>query len=306
MPGMLTAEKLRRQHDAAAFLAVGEQNDAVEALELLAAAAEQEMRAAEQQRHALRPGAGDARGGSVACGLALLLDPLALEEDFRVVGGGCAAAFMQSSAGPKPTPLQPVIDAPNGQVQQHSTAAADVSKDVIIDGHILNSSRENAIQQATALLPDGGSAEPGISSSMGGRDDGAGAPALSAAAAELQQGGSERLPLQGLQAHELVCGRCGTPHETQLVPFFVQLLGALFVECRGRSLVEVLAAHFLCVRSPGVDRCVLFVTQGFRRWGSGCGLPRHWNSACTRRLQGSLSMTWSAAGAEAHTIKARK
>ena len=47
-----------------------------------------------------------------------------------------------------------------------------------------------------------------------------------AAASEAPWWAAARLPVQGRQAHELVCSRCRTPHETQLAPFFVLPLGA--------------------------------------------------------------------------------
>ncbi len=222
-----TADMLRRQHDAAAFLAVGAQNDAVEALELLAAAAEQEMRVMEQQHRALHLGTRDA-GSSSARGLALLLDPPCREARSSVGRGKIMAAHSPATASPQPAPLLPSNDALNGHPPQRSTAAAaaDVGGNVIVDGVTLAGSLDSTIQQATELLSDGQSAGPGSNLPVGRHDADGGATALPAGAGEPQQGAPARLPLQGLQAHELVCGRCGTPHETQLVPFFVLPLGA--------------------------------------------------------------------------------
>lgn len=216
---------LRRRHDAAVFLAVGAQNDAVEALELLAAAAEQETRAMEQQRRALHPGTRDA-GSSSARGLALLLDPHPCSEaGSSVRNGSSVAAPPKPPTSPQPAPLLSSSNAPIGHLQQRLTAAAaaDVGRNGIVDGVALDGSLESTIQQATELLSEGRSAVPGLDPSA---DNCIEAPALSVGAVEPQQGGPTRLPLQGLHAHELVCGRCGTPHETQLVPFFVLPLGA--------------------------------------------------------------------------------
>ena len=223
----MIADTLCRQHDAAAFLAAGAQNDAVEALELLAAAAEQEMRAIPQRHSALRPAAGNAGGGRAA-GLALLLDPPCREAGSGDESSGIRAASSRHDlTRSEPAPSQQESYAADGRFQQCVTAAAaDVSEDVILDGATLADSRESVIQQETELLTEGRGAEPGIEESAGVHNDGGGAPALSAGTTEPQQGGPVRLPLQGLQAHELVCGRCGTPRETQLAPFFVLPLGA--------------------------------------------------------------------------------
>ena len=181
-----------------------------------------------QQHRALHPGTRDA-GGTSARGLALLLDPPCRGAGSSVGGGRIVAASSPAAISPQPVPLLPSIDAVRGHLRQRSTAAAaaDISGNGSVNGVTLNGPLESTIQQATDLLSDGRSTEPGFDESAGSHVAGEGAPALAAGATELQHGAPARLPLQGLQAHELVCGRCGTPRETQLVPFFVLPLGTL-------------------------------------------------------------------------------
>ena len=148
---------MRRHHDAAALLRAGEQNDAAEALELLAAGAEIEM-----QRHGMR-----------------------LHE--KLMPPASLADLCCSTA-----------------------KSADADSDRFSE-------------------PSGGRLVRNVADSAATRlcltDSQTGASSVSAALERWRT--QSRMALQGWQAHQLMCARCGSPSATQLVPFYVLSLGAL-------------------------------------------------------------------------------
>ena len=230
---------LHRQHDAAAFLAVGAQNDAVEALELLAAAAQQEMRSVAQWTHDLR-GAAWHGDNSAARGLALIVAEPSREGGVRAGVGRLIIASAQIPNSTLSAPLQPPNGAPIAQIHNSATSATiagggarDSTTPVCAEGSVDGDTKlaatcfSNGHDELTVSALSAGGDEH-----CGNADDGYGSENSSvgrgrpANAARPRPIGPPRLPLQGLQAHELVCGRCGTARHTQLAPFYVLPLGA--------------------------------------------------------------------------------
>ncbi len=226
-----------REHDAAAFLRAGAQNDAVEALELLAAATEHEMRQVPQGP----PGDPAKQNDGPAHGLAFAAR-LGQEDGggMHAILGGivvpvCAADGRTgdpSEGGHNGSPSSSASTAVLSDTQECGTAGVDgTTAAAHAEGSgtaALEAQGEHSLRRGIlrdCLQPSAGSnkaaLEPDCADGVGSKP-----PPASVAPPEAPRNGPARLPMQGLQAHELVCSRCGTPHETQLTPFFVVPLGA--------------------------------------------------------------------------------
>jgi len=154
------------------LLRSGDQNDAVEALELLAASAEAEMQrgcceATQQLAAPMNPSVAPPRG------LALLVAPV--------------------------TGMKREVDADNRD---------RVGTDVVVD------SREAERGATDACMQGCGIAGPPKAAVF---------TEICSALRNWRQG--SKLPLQGWQAHQLLCARCGSASVTQLLPFYVLSLG---------------------------------------------------------------------------------
>ena len=259
-----------RQHDAAAFLRVGAQNDAVEALELLAAAAEHEMRLVQRcssgdprapngdrasgLAFAARLGSED--GGDMHATMARIVVPVCAAdgcvEDPREGSAGSASsgsalpaavshaeehevAELQCAEGSR-AELSDCADQRNAAAVEDSETGS-LSHGVSANGPKLSGGNEATAaprSHATEADPKTSKATTtaSIANSSHRMEDAGNSVAAMIACRESEAQvrdswqSTMRLPLQGLQAHELVCSSCRTPYETQLAPFYVLSLGA--------------------------------------------------------------------------------
>lgn len=261
---------------------MGSQNDAAEALELLAAGAEAEMQRS-SRASALETAAAAPQGLAALAGLSAGAEvqwsgrsstpaaAAAPPQGIAALAGFSAApkAEMQSgsldsavqSAAAEPQGLANIqgideqrrstteageIDPPaepqgveepagplrssgsDAQYAHDSTAAAawdstpaDPSRDPISAGAAADPVATDSPQTAACLS----GSDPGpvyLSDSCQARAE---AAADASASLRAWRGGAQ-LPLQGWQAHELMCARCGSPSATQLLPFYTLSLGA--------------------------------------------------------------------------------